>query len=249
MIKILITSLLLFTHIAYGDEAEEKTLPSPWDNEIEFGYQSESGNNSSQSLHSRLELNYTSGQVRNSGELKYASKEDEGIEKKNQIVLELQSDYKISSDYYLYANLQGMDSKYTAYYKDFTFSSGLGYQLSNTKTLVIELEAGPGYRYQEPNLDELDDDDLIFPDVVEEAIFRGNVHLQWKMFDSLELEADMTVVTGHSNTRLDTEFSLINNLTEHTALKFSQSREMLDRVPPGLEKIDRVSSITLLIHL
>ncbi|MGF1763605.1 DUF481 domain-containing protein [Aliivibrio kagoshimensis] len=248
MTKIFAAALLLFTHAAYCETTEPTPLPSPWDNEIEFGYQSESGNNSSQAINYRLELNYTKGQMRNSGEIKYAHKEDEGIEKRNQMALKLQTDYKISSDYYLYANLQGMDSKYTAYYKDFTFSSGLGYQVSNTKTLVIELEAGPGYRYQEPNLDEIDDDDLIFPDVVEEGIFRGNIYLKWKMFDSLEFEADATVVTGHSNTRLDTEVSLINNLTEHTALKFSQTREMLERVPAGLEKVDRISSITLLVH-
>ena len=35
------------------------------------------------------------------------------------------------------------------------FATGLGYQLVRRETFQMEVEAGPGYRHQEPNLDEI----------------------------------------------------------------------------------------------
>lgn len=175
----------------------------------------------------------------------YLSKED-GETDKDQLSLNLQSDYKISPDYYLYANFKGLETEYSAYFKDYTFSGGLGYQVSNTEKLLLELEFGPGYRYQNPNLDEIDDDDLIFPETVAEAILRGNVNVSWQMLDNLSFASEVTITTGRSNTRIDSEVSLTNNITEEIALKIAQSQQYLDRVPPGLSKTDSVFSINLL---
>ncbi|GLR76608.1 hypothetical protein BTO23_18360 [Aliivibrio sifiae] len=229
-------------------EAEEQdtTPPSPWESQVEFGYQSSKGNDDSQSLNGRLEASYTSGQHRHTGEVKYYLSKDDGETDKDQLSLNLQSDYKISPDYYLYANFKGLETKYSAYFKDYTFSGGLGYQASNTETLVLELELGPGYRYQNPNLDEIDDDDLIFPETVAEAIIRTNMTLSWKPMDVITLASEVTVISGKSNTRVDSEISVTNNITEEIALKIAQSQEYLDRVPPGLSKTDSVFSVNLL---
>jgi putative salt-induced outer membrane protein len=234
--------------IASEIEAEEQdtTPPSPWESQVEFGYQSSKGNDDSQSLNGRLEASYTAGQHRHTGEVKYYLSKDDGETDKDQLSLNLQSDYKISPDYYLYANFKGLETKYSAYFKDYTFSGGLGYQASNTETLVLELELGPGYRYQNPNLDEIDDDDLIFPETVAEAIIRTNMTLSWKPMDVITLASEVTVISGKSNTRVDSEISVTNNITEEIALKVAQSQEYLDRVPPGLSKTDSVFSVNLL---
>lgn len=224
----------------------DTTPPSPWESQVEFGYQSSKGNDDSQSLNGRLEASYTAGQHRHTGEVKYYLSKDDGETDKDQLSLNLQSDYKISPDYYLYANFKGLETKYSAYFKDYTFSGGLGYQASNTETLVLELELGPGYRYQNPNLDEIDDDDLIFPETVAEAIIRTNMTLSWKPMDVITLASEVTVISGKSNTRVDSEISVTNNITEEIALKVAQSQEYLDRVPPGLSKTDSVFSVNLL---
>jgi putative salt-induced outer membrane protein len=227
-------------------EEVDTSPPSPWESQVEFGYQSSKGNDDSQSLNGRLEASYTSGQHRHTGEVKYYLSKDDGETDKDQLSLNLQSDYKISPDYYLYANFKGLETKYSAYFKDYTFSGGVGYQASNTETLVLELELGPGYRYQNPNLDEIDDDDLIFPETVAEAIIRTNMTLSWKPMDVITLASDITVISGKSNTRVDSEVSITNNITEEIALKIAQSQEYLDRVPPGLSKTDSVFSVNLL---
>ncbi|EVT79943.1 DUF481 domain-containing protein, partial [Vibrio parahaemolyticus] len=141
---------------------------------------------------------------------------------------------------------KGVDSRYSAYFKDYTLSGGLGYQFSYTENFILEAEIGPGFRYQEPNLDEIDDDDIVFPNIVREGIFRGNLNTTWHALDNLSFAADITLVTGKSNTRVDSELSVTNDITEDIALKLAHSRQYHDKVPEGLSKADSVFSVNLL---
>ena len=221
-------------------------LPSPLKTEVEFGYQSHTGNSDSRSLNARLNGEYTAGRHRTSGEWKYYSLYKDGEEDKRQSTYTAQSDYKLGPKTYLYGSFKGVDSRYSAYFKDYTVSSGLGYQFSNTEEFVLEVEVGPGFRYQKPNLDELDDDDIIFPEIVEEAIFRSNVKTSWQVLPNLQLKADITLVSGHSNLNFDTDLEVINNITDNIALKIAHSRQYHDKVPEGLSQEDSVMSISLL---
>lgn len=239
---------LLASLSAYAEENPDKDIdiPSPLKTEVEFGYQAHSGNTDSQALNARLSGEYTSGRHRSNGEWKFYNLYKNGEEDKRTSTYSAQTDYKLGPKAYLYGSFKGVDSRYSAYFKDYTLSGGLGYQFASTDTFVLELEIGPGFRYQEPNLDEIDDDDIIFPDIVEEGIFRGNMKTSWQALDNLRFAADITVVTGRSNTRTDSELSLTNNITEAIALKIAHSRQYHDKVPEGLNKADSVLSINLL---
>lgn len=253
MSKIWFLSFSLFAmSAAYADEDPkndtEIEINSPWSAQAELGYQAHSGNSDSESLNTRLRAEYTEGRHRTSGEWKFYMLYKDGEEDKRQSTYSAQSDYKLGTKTYLYGSFKGVDSKYTAYFKDYTLSSGLGYQFINTDKLIFELEVGPGFRYQEPNLDEIDDDDIVFSDIVEEMIFRGNMRTNWQALKNLSVSADVTMVSGKSNTRTDTELSLTNNITETIALKVSSSRQYHDKVPEGLNKADSIFSINLLFH-
>lgn len=248
--RYLLTLLLLVSGTAaHSDELDtekESLPPPPWGSEVELGYQSHSGNSDSESLNARIGASYTKGQHRLSGEWKYLLSESDGKEDKRQTSFQAQSDYKVARDYYVYTNLKGLNTEYGAYFKDYTLSSGLGYQLTHTERLVVEFELGPGYRHQEPNLDEIGDDDLIMPEIVDEMIFRGNTRFYWQALENLKFSTDITMVSGCSNTRVDSELSLTSKITDKAAIKISQSQQYLDRVPPGLNKTDTVFTVNLL---
>ena len=247
---LLTVGLLSATHCYAAAEKDQGStdidVPSPWNTEVEFGYQSHTGNSDSRSMNARLGADYISGRHRSSGEWKYYLLYKDGEEDKRQSTYTVQSDYKLGAKTYLYGSFKGVDSLYSAYFRDFTLSGGLGYQFSNTEHWVLEMELGPGFRYQEPNLDEIDDDDIIFPEIVEEAIFRGKVTTRWQALDNLSIDASMTLVSGKSNTRTDSDISVTNNITEDIALKLSHSRQFHDKVPDGLEKADSIFSVNLL---
>ncbi|WP_394146040.1 DUF481 domain-containing protein [Vibrio atypicus] len=246
----LLTASLLSSMYGYAAEEDQGStdidVPSPWNTEVEFGYQAHTGNSDSRSMNARLAADYTAGRHRSNGEWKYYLLYKDGEEDKRQSTYTMQSDYKLGAKTYLYGSFKGVDSLYSAYFKDYTLSGGLGYQFSNTETWVFELELGPGFRYQEPNLDEIDDDDIIFPNIVEEAIFRGNLTTSWQALDNLAIDASLTLVSGKSNTRTDSDISVTNDITEDIALKLTHSRQYHDKVPDGLEQADSIFSINLL---
>ncbi len=247
----LLSTSLLMSYSVYANEDPkiDKDIEKPsshWNSQVEFGYQSHTGNTSSKSLNTRLKGEYIEGRHRTNGEWRYYKLDKNGKENKRQSDYTFQTDYKLGPKTYLYSSFKGIDSRYSAYFKDYTLSGGLGYQVTHTEKLLIELELGPGYRYQEPNLDEIDDDDVVFPDIVREPIFRSNLNTEWKVLSSLTFAADLTLVSGESNTRLDSELSVINNITDDIALKINQSRQYHTRVPDGLSKADSVLSVNLI---
>ncbi|WP_261874814.1 DUF481 domain-containing protein [Vibrio rarus] len=234
--------------VPHAEEREDTDIasPSPFKSEVEFGYQSHSGNSDSQSLNSRISGEYIKNRYRLNGEWKYYLLYKDGAEDKRQSTYDLQGDYKLGSKSYAYSSFSGYDSKYSAYFTDYTVSLGLGYQITNTKYVLIEGELGPGYRYQKPNLDEIGDDDIIFPETVQEPIIRGKLSMVWKPIKSLSLGGNLTIAAGESNTRTDTELSVINAITEDIALKIVHNRQYHNKVPDGLSNTDSVFSVNLL---
>ena len=130
---------------------------------LELGYQSLGGNSDSESLNTRVGLTYVKKQLRQTVEAKYLLAEKDGEEDKRKGQLELQSDLKVNEKTYVLGNANYVDDKYGPYFTDFTLSTGLGYQLLRLETFQMEVELGPGYRHQEPNIDEIDDDDILSP--------------------------------------------------------------------------------------
>ncbi|MGR5541495.1 DUF481 domain-containing protein, partial [Vibrio campbellii] len=124
MFKLLLVSasVLASTALLADDDQqfETITIPSPWNSEVEFGYQAHSGNSDTQSLNSRLDIEYISGRHRTYGEWKYYLLYKDGDEDKRQSTYSLQSDYKLGPKTYLYGSFRGVDSKYSAYFKDYT---------------------------------------------------------------------------------------------------------------------------------
>ncbi|NLS13470.1 DUF481 domain-containing protein [Vibrio sp. SM6] len=218
----------------------------PVHGEAEFGYIAHSGNTESKALNTRLAGEYTIGRHRSSAEWRYFHLYKDGEEDSRTFTYAAQTDFKLGPKAYLYGNFQGVDSKYSAYFKDYTVSSGLGYQITNTETFLLEFEVGPGFRYQKPNTEEIDDDDLVFPEDVKEGIVRTHITSAWQVVDNLRLAADVTAVSGRSNMRIDSSISINNEITERIALKIAHSQAYHDRVPEGLYNSDSLFSVNVL---
>lgn len=69
------------------NDTSDTELPNPLKTEVEFGYQSHTGNSDSRSLNARLNGEYTAGRHRTSGEWKYYNLYKDGEEDKKAIDL------------------------------------------------------------------------------------------------------------------------------------------------------------------
>ncbi|MDP5254309.1 MULTISPECIES: YdiY family protein [unclassified Vibrio] len=221
-------------------------ISDPLKTEFEIGFQANTGNTDSRTFNTRLSAEYTEGRYRSSGLLKFYNLYEDGDESKRRSNYEFQLDYKTGVRTYRYGSFDGTDSQYTAYYQDYTISAGFGYQLQNTENWRLEWELGPGYRYQKPNLDEIDDDDIVFETTVKEPIVRTQLTSQWQALKSVSLENIVTVIAGGSNTRVENEFNITNKITEGIAVKISHNLTFHNKVPSGLDKTDTTTNVNLL---
>lgn len=222
-------------------------IPSPWKSEIEFGYFSLS-DDKSKALSTRIWLQYLLGAYRTSGEWQYNLVYKNDKEDRRMSTYRFQSDYKLGPKVYFYSSFRGVNSRYSSYYEDYTFSAGGGYQIIYTSNIRYEVEFGPGYQYQVPNLDEIGSKDRIFPNKVQEAIFRLNSKLELTLFDGLALKSEVIYVSGFRNMTLDSRVSLINQLNERAAIKVTYTNVFYDRVPQGTSKTATSLSMNVLFN-
>ncbi|MGR5066349.1 DUF481 domain-containing protein [Photobacterium sp. DNB22_13_2] len=242
--------LLASTHANAATSDERPTrIPPPLTTELELGYQSLGGNSDSQTLNTRIGGTYLKNQYRHSGELRFLLAEKDGEEDKRKGQIELQSDKKINERTYVLGNVNYVDDRYGPYFTDFTIATGMGYQLIRRETLQVEVEAGPGYRHQEPNLDELDDDDIVVRDTVDELILRGSAKMTWKPSKTVEIGVRLTGIAGNSNSTMEAEFNLTTDISDFAAIKISNNQKLNSWVPEGLKKRDSAMTVNLLFKM
>ncbi|HIF9399203.1 TPA: DUF481 domain-containing protein [Photobacterium damselae] len=255
MARYLLMLLLLANTAAYAetaqtpDETNEESVPSPLTTELELGYQSLSGNSDSQSMNTRLKFIYTKQRFYNTAEFKFLLAEKDGEEDKRKGSIEVQSNMIIDDRTYVFGNANYIDDRYGPYYADFTFSSGLGYRLFRLQDFQMRAEAGPGYRHQEPNLDEIGSGDIIKRNLVDEPILRGYTIMTWKPSKTVEFSASLTGVAGNSNSTIESELNMTSSVTERIAIKISNTQKLYSWVPDGLEKRDSTTMINMLFKM
>ncbi|UJF19545.1 DUF481 domain-containing protein [Vibrio sp. SS-MA-C1-2] len=223
-------------------------IESPWGLEVELGYQSQSGNNDSRSINSRLAVDYHHGLFNNSGEFKYYQSKSDGIKDNQRNQFKGQTSYYLTerSRRYLFANIDYLNDRFGSYYKNMTISSGVGFQVLDNDKMGLQLEFGPGFRHQEPNLDEIDDDDLIYPDTVNEGIAKGTAKFSWNIVKNINLDTDLIAVYGESNTSFENGVDITTAVTESFAIKLSNTLRYQTWVPDGLDNKDNTTTINLL---
>lgn len=237
--KTVILSLLFCTN------AVKANTPPPWESEIELGFQRLTGNADSITLNTRLGVDYTEGPYRHTSEIRFLFVEKDDEVDKHKMNMESQANYKYDNKSYVLANVSYLSDKHGPYFKEVTFSLGMGYQAIWQETLSLLLEIGPGYHYQQPNLDEIDDDDLILPYDVKEPIIRGQAVFTWQFTEHTEFEAKFTAITGKSNTSLESRWSVETDIIDDLATKLTSTQKYISKVPPGLKQLDTIFTVSL----
>lgn len=217
--------------------------------DIKFGFQSSSGNTESRALNASIKAQETDERFRNTGEFKISLAGEDGEEDKNQKKLKLQSDYKLKDKLYLYSNISLNTSEYSSYFIDVSLSPGVGYQWIKNEDFKLETELGVGYRYQEPNFDEIDDDDLILPENVSEPVGRFGLNFDWTFNEDIAFHWQTTITSGESNTRYENILALSSQINDRFTIQLEKEIDYLDRVPPGLENKDSEFNINFKYNL
>ena len=154
--------------------------------------------------------------------------------------------YKFNPANYVFLNADYEDDRFSGYDYRTTYALGYGRKLITTDTTKLNIEVGPGYRYDRTNgyYDEIEKKPV--PEKTEdEAVFRGYAMFNYKFSDAVSFQQDVTVVTGSSNTNTKSVTALKSQIVGALSMKASYKVNHNTDVPADTEKTDTETALTL----
>lgn len=222
---------------------EKLTLPEqklsaeqPWYNEFELGYLMTSGNSETEVLNAKTKSLFENGSWRNRLELtalNAASDEQRTDERYNALG---KSDFKITERDYSFLRLEYERDRFSGYDYQGNGAVGLGRRFIDEPGMVLELEAGPGYREAKEELSEI---------VHRDTILYAGERFSWQLTENTQFIQQLTVESGGANRIAEAIAALRVGINEHFALKLSWRGQHTGEVPEGVEKLDTETGVNL----
>ena len=229
--------ILLTTGLAVA--GEEKSITGSG----EVGLLITTGNSETDSVNAKAGLKYEKGHLLGQINLAalYSSEEiEEDGEKEDRVSAEKYNysakvGYKFNPVSYVFLNADYEDDRFSGYDYRTTYSVGYGRKLIATDTVRLDIEAGPGYRYDKVEGGEAED----------EAILRGYAMFNYKFSDSVSFQQDLTVVSGSDNTNTESVTALKSQIIGALSMKAAYTVNHNTDVPADTEKTDTETALTL----
>jgi len=239
--KFKIVSALLFILMIcpFAAAEEEKNFAGSG----EVGLLMTTGNSETDSVNAKAGLKYESGHllgVINLAALYSSEEVEENGIKEDKVSAEkynyaAKAGYKFTAADYVFVSGDYEDDRFSGYDYRTTYSAGYGRKLINTDTAKLDIEVGPGYRYDKLEGGETED----------EAVFRGYAMFNYKFSDAVSFQQNVTVVAGSDNTNTKSVTALKSQIIGALSMKAAFTMDHDSHVPAGKEKTDTETALTL----
>ncbi|MAS24669.1 MAG: hypothetical protein CMI08_04325 [Oceanospirillaceae bacterium] len=220
----------LISHAA--DEDAEKS----WKGSSELGYINTSGNTDTTSLNAKFGVMHSGENWDTTFKADALTSEEDGTTSKEKYASSLQFDRNFTKHHYLLFLGEYEDDRFSGYEYQSQVSVGYGYRAINNDTMQLDLEIGPGYRY-----DRLDEGG----ETEDETILRTAANYFWEIRDGVEFTQEVSADTGSDNTILRSETGLKSQINGSLATKLTYSIKHTKEVPEDSENTDREFGVTL----
>ncbi|MFP4533354.1 MAG: YdiY family protein [Desulfobacterales bacterium] len=217
---------------------------SPWNGEGELGFLMTSGNSETESLNAKFDLTYETDRWRHNGrfEALYSAKEIETDAGESEMetsaekyLVSGKSGYKFTENNYAFLTGTYEDDRFSGYDYQTSVSAGYGRRVFKTERMLLEMEIGPGYRYNK--LDSGGDE--------EEAILRGYALFTSKLTQNSSFKQELGVETGADQTVTKSVSSVKAQVIGALSMKAAFTLEHTSSVPADTEKTDTETALTM----
>lgn len=200
------------------------------DGEIGVSLVKTTGNSETTTAVGRIDFTWEQPRWRQHLELRALKAEESDVASAEQYFAAGKLDYKFAEHRYLYALGEYEDNRFTGYDYRASGSLGYGHRLIDTETMILDLEAGPGYRYSEARLPGVEDG--------EEATFRVAGHYVWAFSESARFEQDLETSVGEDTTITKSTTAVVSNLISRLSVKVSYDVRHITDTAPNVEAVD-----------
>ncbi|OUS26254.1 hypothetical protein A9Q99_18655 [Gammaproteobacteria bacterium 45_16_T64] len=217
--------------------AEETKL---WSGEVSLTVTNNNGNTRSQNLGLKSRA-VREGEVwRNTFKLDALNESDNDERTAEKYLASIKFDRKFTEEDYLFLFLEHEKDDFGGYDYQSSFTTGYGRKLINTDVHKLEIEVGPGYRYN-ALLEENDAGDKHET----EALFRLASNYDWVINESATFRQELSVDAGEDITVSRSLTKLKTKVHNQLSLSVSYEIKYTSEVPQDTHKFDSVTILAL----
>lgn len=215
--------------------AEEEAPPGPWAGKASLGYLATSGNTDNSNLNTAFEIGYTVGSWVHLFDASAIFATEDNDTTAEAYAAGWKSERKLSDVNFLYGRLNWRKDRFSGYDQQFAQTIGYGRRLIDKERHTLNGEVGLGARQSEL-ADGTDEN---------EAILTGGLYYKWALSQTAAFTQDLMVESGSENTYLESRTALSASLVGNLALVASYTIKSNSDVPPGTEKTDTFTALSL----
>ena len=256
--KLKLLSILVAASAATNAFAEETAERQTWEVTSELGAIVTSGNTETTTLKGGIKVLHNLDSWNNEYKIDGIYKEDEiedaDGDKNKQRTNEkysasAQGNYKLNEKYsHLFIYGSHVSDYFGAYRTESVISAGYGLRLLSEKTMWLNAEVGPGYKffeYSDESTQEDDNGNLLAGERESEVIALGKLDYNWQISESARFTQLVAVEYGESNTKTRSETALLAKINGSLQMKVAFNIINNSDVADDEESTDTETSLTL----
>ena len=230
---LLITFFIPFVSIAADSVEVEQGV---WKGEGELGFISTSGNTDSESLNARLGIAREEGKWKHAASLRAIKNTTDDETTADSLLFKEKSEYKLGEKSYAFGQLRYEDDEFSGYDYQTSLAFGLGSRFIENERHLLDASVGLGYRSIK---------DSETGDSEEDAIITGELNYAYKISETATFTQKFYVESGDENTYSESDTGLKTQIAGNLASKIGYLVKHNSDVPSGIDKTDKIFSISL----
>jgi putative salt-induced outer membrane protein len=215
--------------------AQAQATGSQWGGEAELGIVSTGGNTQTQTINAKGKAVNERDKWKHELTLEALNSQDSKVTTAERYSASGKSNYKLSLLDYVFGLVAYEDDRFSGYSWRASEVLGYGRHVINNQTLQLDLEAGPGAR--QSKLDNGTDEN--------EGLIRVFGALGWQLSKSAKFSEELGADFGDKATIAKSVTALKSQVNGNLAMKISHTVRYVSKVPAGIEKMDRETSVAL----
>jgi putative salt-induced outer membrane protein len=232
---------LIFACAAPVMAAEEEAPASAWAGKASLGYLATSGNTDNSNLNTAFEISYTAGQWVHFLDAAAIYADEDSDTTAEAYAVGWKSERKLSDANFLFGRLDWRKDRFSGYEEQFSQTVGYGRRLIDNERHSLNGEIGVGARQSEL----VDPLGLGNGETESETILTGGLYYKWALSETAEFTKDFLAESGSENTYFESNTALSAKLVGNLALVVSYTIKNNSDVPPGTEKTDTFTALSL----
>jgi putative salt-induced outer membrane protein len=202
----------------------------------ELGLVVNRGNSESEAANARLELLWNKDQWENEATAAAVYASDSGASSANRFTLANILNYNITERSYFGGALRYDRDKFSSFRYQASVAASYGYRVLVGETHFLDVEAGPGYQFNEIRATGETDDQFIV---------RARASYEWVISESTRLTNRLLVESGGNNTFAENVLALTVAINSRVSLGSGVTVRHNTDVQPGSKKTDTLTTLTV----